>query len=611
MRHLPIVTILIGMTASKLRYACLAPAVLGCLTATLAARSEDLAQPPVPTISQTHRAFLSRVARRTVRDLVLGRKMYEPQYIPKSLQKMKAEVVLRLNHHGYLLGTAGGGPGPIAPTIRDAALKAATGLAANNAVDLDLANELLIEIEVVGTPQPIAVQGDWTRPRVMHPFVEPGVHGLVLIGPTVRHRFCPTELFTTDLTLADALTRLAQSSHTDPAALANVRLMRFRSVHWYEPGPSDPIVSLHRGLTIVRPEEVTPESLDQSIARLAEYMAYRQLDTGLFAYQYEPGRDRYSDEQNLVRQVGAVVAMSVHAKSHGKSASLAAADLGIRYHLQGLADLPDGDDATFIATADDRNKLGVTALLCLAMAQHPAAQRFQEQRRGLVNGILWLQRPTGLFLTAFPPALSVNAQEYFPGEALLAMAVDYSHKPTARVLDAFHHAITFYREYFRGTRSPAFVPWQVQAYAIMARHSKREDYADYVFELTDWLAEKQLTRSNCPWPEMWGGIAAYGEGRAGVATASYLEGFAEALALARFVGDAERAKRYETVVRRAARFVMQLQVRPAETYFMRSPQDAVGGIRTTPSLNLLRIDHCQHALIGLIKARQVLYPDRD
>jgi AMMECR1 domain-containing protein len=580
------------------------------LAATLEARSEDLAQPPVPTISQTHRAFLSRVARRTVRDVVLGRKTYEPQYIPESLQKMTAEVVVRLNHHGYLLGTAGGGPGPIAPTIRDAALKAATSLVANDAVDLDLANKLLIEIEVVGTPQLIEVEGDWTRPRVMDPFVEPGVHGLVLIGPTVRHRFCPTELFTTDLTLADALTRLAQASHTDQAALANVRLMRFRSVHWYEPGPNDPVVSLHRGLTIVGPEEVTPEILDQSIARLAEYMAYRQLDTGLFAYQYEPGRDRYSAEQNLVRQVGAVVAMSVHAKSSGKSASLAAADLGIRYHLQGLARLPGADDATYIATADGRNKLGVTALLCLAMAEHPATQRFEEQRQGLINGILWLQQPTGMFLTAFPPALSVNAQEYFPGESLLAMAVDYSHKPTARVLDAFHQAITFYREYFRGTGSPAFVPWQVQAYALMARHSKREDYADYVFELTDWLAEKQLTRSNCPWPEMWGGIAAYGEGRAGVATASYLEGFAEALALARFVGDAERVKRYETVVRRAARFVMQLQVRPEETYFMRSPQDAVGGIRATPSLNLLRIDHCQHALIGLIKARQVLYPDR-
>ena len=337
-------------------------------------------------------------------------------------------------------------------------------------------------------------------------------------------------------------------------------------------------------------------------------MAYRQLDSGLFAYQYEPGRDLYSDKQNLVRQVGSVVAMSAHAKWSGNSASRAAADLGIRFHLQGLTDVPDAENAAFIATTDGRNKLGVTALLLLAMAEHPDAQRYKDIRAKLINGILRLQRPSGVFVTSFPPALAIDAQEYFPGEALLAMAADYSEKPSARTLDSFHRAITFYREYFRGTRSPAFVPWQVQAYALMARYTKRRDYVDYVFELTDWLAEKQLDRSNCNWPEMWGGVAAYSDGRAGVSTASYLEGFADALALARSVGDATRAERYERVVREAARFVMQLQVRPAEAYFIRSPQDAIGGIRTSPSLNLLRIDHCQHALVGLIKAREVLFP---
>ena len=83
------------------------------------------------------------------------------------------------------------------------------------------------------------------------------------------------------------------------------------------------------------------------------------------------------------------------------------------------------------------------------------------------------------------------------------------------------------------------------------------------------------------------------------------------MTLAREVKDQKRTRRYESLVRDAARFVMQLQIRPEEAYFIRSPQDAVGGIRTTPSLNLLRIDHCQHALVGLIKARKVLFPERD
>jgi hypothetical protein len=143
----------------------------------------------------------------------------------------------------------------------------------------------------------------------------------------------------------------------------------------------------------------------------------------------------------------------------------------------------------------------------------------------------------------------------------------------------------------------------------MALQSKREDFARFVLEMSDWLAGTQLNEHNCPWPEMWGGFAPYTPGRAGVSTASYLEGFIDALRLARQLGDAERARRYEQAIAAAVRFVIQLQVRPEETYFIRSPQDAVGGIRTTPSHNHLRIDHCQHALMALCKARDVLFSD--
>ena len=610
LRRTRISTILIGMPAYKLRYRCLVMAALGVLAIPVRCGAQG-AEPPVPTISENHRRFLSRLVRRTVRDVVLGRNTYQPEYVPVALQDLVAEVIVRLRQSGYLRAVAAAGPAPLSAATRDAALTAADMLSSTGAVDLDVVNSLLAEIEVVGPAQPIAIDTDWTLPRAVDPFVEPGIHGLALTGPRVQLRFCPTELYTSDLVLADVLKRLAQATHLEPSQLSDVRLMRFRTVHWYQSGLSDKSVSLHRGMTIIPPDAVRPETLDEAIADLAEYMAYRQLQSGLFAYQYEPGLDRYSDQQNLVRQVGALVAMATHATWSGSGASHAAADVGIRCHLQGLTEIDGVDNAAFIKTGDGLNKLGVTALLCLAMAEHPEPSRYVDIRDKLINGMLWLQRPSGMFVTAFPPAQKIDAQEYFPGEALLALATHYRHKPSARVLDAFHQAITFYREYFRGRPSPAFVPWQVQAYAAMAGHSRRKDYVDYVFELTDWLADEQLTRSKCPWPELWGGIAAYSPGRAGVATAAYLEGFADALALARSVGDVQRAKRYERVVREATRFVIQLQVRPEEAYFMRSPQDAVGGIRTSPSLNLLRIDHCQHALVGLIKARQVLFPDQD
>jgi hypothetical protein len=567
-------------------------------------------EPEVPKIREPHRGLLSRVARRTVRDRILGRSAYTPSYVPNEMTAMEVEVLVRLRQRGYLRGTAAAGPGPIVLATRDAALSAAEMIVSDADADVELVNSLLIEIEVVGPPQAIAVEGDWTRPRTLDGWVEPGVHGLVLLGTRINHRFTPTELYTNDLVLSDALQRLAQQSHATPNDIAEVKLMRFRTSHWYDDADAR-IVSLHRGVIVLPPEVVSPAELDGAIERIAEYMMYRQLESGLFTYQYEPAMDRYSDKQSVVRQVGAAAAMAMYARRSGSSAARAAADRAIRFHLQGLTAFPGVEDAAFIAVADGTNKLGVTALLSLAMADHPDPGRDTAASRRLAKAMLAMQHPSGMFLTAFPPAVEIKSQEYFPGEALLALARHHEIEPSGEILDAFHRALGFYREYFRGRPSPAFVPWQVQAFAAMARISGRSDYAAYVFELTDWLVARQLTRENCAWPELWGGVAAYADGQAGVATAAYLEAFADALQLARKVGDTERAARYATAVRGAARFVMQLQIRPEEAFYVRSPRDAVGGIRTSPSLNLLRIDHCQHALVGLLKARDALFPSSD
>ncbi len=565
-------------------------------------------QAVLPELSPEHKAFLSTVARRTVRDAMLGRPAYEPSYVPAELQAVSAQIVVRLRQRGYLHDAGASGVSPIALAARDAAVAAVARLAAERKGDVDLANELLIEIEVVGPPEPIDAKVDWTEPRAVDPYIEPGVHGFLVAAPEASFRFCPTEIYMTDRIVADALDEMARQVAGSRAKVSEVKLFRFRTLHWYETHNRGEVVSLHRGLTVLPQAEVRADRVRECIDRLAEYVAYRQLDSGLFSYQYECGADRYSADDNAVRQAGTVSAMAWHAAYSKRSASRAAADLGLRRLLTWKVDVPEPAGVSFLATPDGLNKLGVTALTAIAMAKHPEPAVYADVRKRLITGMLSLQRPSGMFATAFPPAQEFGAQDFFPGEALLAMALHYELEPDARVLEAFDRAIGFYRERFRESPTPAFVPWQVQAYTVIARHSRRDDYTSYVFEMTDWLAAMQLTPDNCEWPELWGGIASYQPGRVGVSTAAYLEGFTDALALARLVGDEERARRYEQVVRLATRFVMQLQVRPEEAFFIRSPRDAIGGIRTTPTLNLLRIDHSQHALIALIKAHEALFP---
>lgn len=559
----------------------------------------------MPELTLSQKEFLSKVARRSIRDAVLRRPNYTPEYVPAQLTSMEYEAIVRVRDHGYVLAFGAAGPAPLAMSVRDAAVSA--GALLKGEAESPTA-ELSIEIEIVGAIEEIPVPANWTEPRTLDPYIEPGVHGVILEASGRTQRICPTEFITSEKTIAEVMADLAPLVQKSGAQAQGLSLGRFRTVHWYEPAANAPIIALHRGMTLVKSEDVSPQSLDDAIGRLAEYMIYRQRPTGFFTYQFESSKDRYTAEENYVRQAGAATAMALHARVSGKSASAAAASIAIDRELLGWTAVPGRDDAAFLRTPDERNKLGVTALCTLAMIDHPDSAKYADRREKLINGMLWLQRPSGMFVTAFPPAVELESQDYFPGEALLAMARHYQESPSAKVLEAFDLAHGFYRGYFRESPSPAFVPWQVQAYSIMAQLTKRKDFADFVFEMTDWLASMQMTKTDCEWPDLWGGVSAYQKGRSGVSTAAYLEGFADALDLARQIGDVERTKRYEPVVRDAARFVLQLQVRPEEAYFVRSPHDAVWGIRTAPGLNLLRIDHCQHALVGLIKARKALFP---
>jgi len=94
--------------------------------------------------------------------------------------------------------------------------------------------------------------------------------------------------------------------------------------------------------------------------------------------------------------------------------------------------------------------------------------------------------------------------------------------------------------------------------------------------------------------------------RAGITTAVYLEGCVDAARTAETLGDRQRAERYREAARKAARFVIQLQFRPQECFYVQSPKEVVGGVRNSPADPTLRIDHSQHALAALLRTAGLL-----
>jgi len=591
------------------------------------------AAPAAPVVDPLDQAYLTRFVRETIRQQLDGRGRYRPAYIPPALRDLTCRAVVRLRRHGYLWARGWSQRTNVLDACAEAAIRALQDLRTRSlpyefdrpapkrkrrptsSPGPDRINVMNVEIELIGPSQTIARRPG--QPGSMLYEIEPGVDGLgVRLGKQERW-FCPSELIAQGLAASPAdarralerlAARLEVPAHRLGSALKNLTFFRFRTCFWYEPEPGATPVELVRGVVPLAAEVVAPGPLDAAIERMGRYLLYRRNSDNLFSYEYDPTADHYSARFNWVRQAGATWALVLYARWSQDRQALQAAAACIDRLRAMLAPLePSTAPAAFVAAPDKRNKLGVTALLLLCLADYPDRQRYADDRRRLVEAILSAQRADGSLRTAFPPALPVAWQDHHPGEALLALARVHALQPDRRILEAFERAFGYYRAHFHSRPVPAFVAWQSQAFALMARLTHRADYADFVFEMTDWLGSFQRTASDCPWPELIGGVRPRTSGQPGCATAAYLEGFVEAYRLARDEADPARAQRYETLVRRAARFVMQLQFRPEEAYYVRSPQDAIGGVRRSLTDPRLRIDNTQHALVALMKVRQALF----
>ena len=573
--------------------------------------AERGSQPSAPQLSLADQRYLTQVARRTIERHVLDGGDYTPSYVPPSLAGSIAGCVVTIRHHGQVLGGGAAAPGPVLEACRRAAFAAIDKVAETRPVDLDLLDLVVIGVEVLGAPVELTLADDFNDIEALERLVEPGVDGVILTVGGRTKQFLPSEIVNQNVTVSDALLSLAEQLTTTQAELAGARVGRFRTCEWHERTPGGQVVELHRGMTLVEPDQVTPATLTIAAERLADYMVRRQRVDGLFGYQYEPSLDRYTDADDLAHQAGATWALSAYARATDRSGVRVAALTALHYLADRARDLPGEPGVACVGSPDEENAAGLTAASVLAMIDHPDRELFADRRDRLISGLLWLQQDDGRFLTAFPPARHLAGQTVQPGLVLLALARAYDLRPRADILTSFDAALPFYRRLFRSEPDGAFCVWQMQAFAAMARHTKRRDYVEFTFQMADWLLGFQLDGRNCVYPELHGGLAPYGPGRVGVSTAAYLEGIADALDVALRRNDSTRSAAYERALRNGVRFVLQLQVRPEEAYYSPAPSEMVWGVRASPTNNLLRIDSCHHALTALTKTSNVLYRESD
>ncbi len=604
--------------------------------------------PPPPAVAPIDQAFLIQAARRQIESLSDLGKPYASAYVPPALQGLTCPAFVTLREDGALVAIGRSPAKPVFDSVLAAAEDALLFAAAKGRpVHADRARRYSLEIELLG-PDVRVGTGEEPAERLAAAY-EPGLEGIraVIGGRDVYIR--PSQILSREpeclddeepgfhchryRAVIDALLGTVggatpepadgtEPSNSPPAAtdVARIEFFRFRTQHFWQRRPGERPVELVSGLRIVDASEVTPERIDEAIHQTAAHLLYRQLPEGLFAYEYLPGRDRYiNQDRNWVRQAGAMWAVALYASATGDEEARRCSDRAIEVMRGMLRPRPGFDRTLFVATPDGLNKLGATALFGLTILDAPEPDRFLEIATAVGDACRTLQNPSGRFTVHFAAVAETReSQEYSPGEALLLIARLYDRFRDERWREALDRALPFYQRYYRESAGPAFLPWQMQAYGRAARTTAMKRYAEFVFDMADRLIASQLradAAASRPSSEAQslrlhdGGFDVYARGRTGIATAAYVEGMNEALRTARAFGDQTRADRYAEAVRRALRFVLQLQFKPEEGYYIRSPKDAVNGFRSNPADGTMRIDNAQHALAAMLGARSLLWPD--
>jgi hypothetical protein len=254
------------------------------------------------------------------------------------------------------------------------------------------------------------------------------------------------------------------------------------------------------------------------------------------------------------------------------------------------------------------NRLAATALLVQAVTELPApASDLVEKAEQLCNYLRKVQRADGSFACTDAAADDREAINLYSGEAVYALAHAYALRPAPWKLEAVRKALPFYQAHWRAAKSLTLVPRHTAAYAEAYAQTRDKAYADFVFEMNDWLCTFQFTQLDPLHPQWLGGFMGCADGKPAavppqVGSAVYAESLAEAARIARQIGDVPRWQRYKDTCERCLQFVVSLQYTDANSqHFAEWYRPTVlGAFHASHTDGNLRLDYTQQAVSALV-----------
>jgi hypothetical protein len=391
---------------------------------------------------------------------------------------------------------------------------------------------------------------------------------------------------------------------------------RFEVIHLVRPTQDLTVSQLVRGNTIVPAQQINEATLDAMAQRLTRHLVRRQREDGSMAGTYLPTSDQYDP---------------IDAPSH--DVALAAYALGRRAAVLLKVD-PNAAEAGELELAVRRTALYLNkliaqennqaridaptyALLLLTLIETPQMGDFKIQRDWLAKALLALRSPRGDFKTGL--GKDDKALNH-PTQALIvsALASMYEQSRADPLKDAVTTAQQLLWQEADTGQVLSMMPWLVTAESRMRRlgAGPQDDAAvgqrdAAMRSLLDLLKERQVTETPMLGPaDVLGGFDLATKSpdsppRPDWRTGQALAFMAIALRDPRLTPPVELPDRLMRTGL-AARFIAQLMMDEPGCFYVRSMDDALGGVRPTLWQNELSVAPTALALLAVTELQQSL-----
>ncbi len=312
---------------------------------------------------------------------------------------------------------------------------------------------------------------------------------------------------------------------------------------------------------------------------------YNNQNNNFLHYEYDVSKDAYSPESQELRETASLWAISKAANFTDGKIFKNLANKGFAY-FEKYFKCSSSNDFCYLNITPDNKNIGYSGFVIMSLLEmeHPKKDYYLEK---FANGILYQQNADGSLNTHFYSEKSNNV-DYYPGEALIALAKLYEYNSEEKYLQALKKAFVYYRKYWYENKNTPFIPWQSRAYAKLYEFSKDQEVADFVFDMNDYLIEIQAKHNPCS-------DFVFNQG---IIIAVRMEGMNQAYKTAKLVGDEKKAQCYAQYTKDGSDYILTLQTKKADGV----NKKAIGGFLQNPDGTTHRVDRNQHAIMALMEA---------